>query len=38
MQLITAENIPGKSYKIIRLVKDSMIQSKNIDHDTLVRA
>lgn len=33
MLLTTTENIPGKSYEIIGLVKGSMIQSKNIGRD-----
>lgn len=33
MILTTTENIPGKSYEIIGLVKGSMIQTKNIGRD-----
>lgn len=33
MLLTTTENIPGKNYEIIGLVKGSMIQSKNIGRD-----
>ena len=33
MLLTTTENIPGKNYEIISLVKGSMIQSKNIGRD-----
>ena len=33
MLLTTTENIPGKQYEIIGLVKGNMIQSKNIGRD-----
>ncbi len=33
MLLTTTENIPGKNYEIIGLVKGNMIQSKNIGRD-----
>ncbi len=33
MMLTTTENIPGKSYEIIGLVKGSMIQTKNVGRD-----
>ena len=33
MLLTTTENIPGKNYEIIGLVKGNMIQSKNIGKD-----
>lgn len=33
MLLTTTENIPGKSYEIIGLVKGTMIQTKNIGRD-----
>lgn len=33
MLLTTTENIPGKSYEIIGIVKGNMIQTKNIGRD-----
>ncbi len=33
MLLTTTENIPGKQYEIIDMVKGNMIQSKNIGRD-----
>ena len=33
MLLVTTENIPGKSYEALGLVKGSTIQSKNIGRD-----
>lgn len=33
MILTTTENIPGKSYEIIGLVKGSMVQTRNIGRD-----
>ncbi len=33
MLLTTTENIPGKNYEILGLVKGNMIQSKNIGRD-----
>jgi len=33
MLLVTTENIPGKSYEVLGLVKGSTIQSKNIGRD-----
>ena len=33
MLLTTTENIPGKKYEIIGLVKGNMVQSKNIGKD-----
>lgn len=33
MLLTTTENIPGKNYEILGLVKGSMIQSKNLGKD-----
>ncbi len=33
MILTTTENIPGKDYEIIGLVKGSMIQTKNVGRD-----
>lgn len=33
MILTTTENIPGKNYEIIGIVKGTMIQSKNIGRD-----
>ena len=33
MLLTTTENIPGKQYEILGLVKGNMIQSKNIGRD-----
>ena len=33
MLLTTTENIPGKNYEIIGLVKGNMIQTKNIGRD-----
>jgi uncharacterized protein YbjQ (UPF0145 family) len=35
MLLITLENIPGKDFEILSLVKGSTIQSKNIGKDIL---
>lgn len=33
MLLTTTENIPGKSYKILGIVKGNMIQTRNIGRD-----
>ncbi|MBQ8179673.1 MAG: heavy metal-binding domain-containing protein [Candidatus Methanomethylophilaceae archaeon] len=33
MLLTTTENIPGRSYEILGLVKGNMIQSKNVGRD-----
>ncbi len=33
MLLTTTENIPGKSYEILGIVKGNMIQTRNIGRD-----
>lgn len=33
MLIVTTENIPGKTYKVLGLAKGGMVQSKNIGRD-----